>query len=60
MDLAIADGRWTDWVESKIQTLPPGFRTTVRYGLLTRDTALFQGLAQAIQYGDFVLPCCAL
>lgn len=30
------------------------FRTPIRYGLVTRDTALFQGLARAVQYGDFV------
>jgi hypothetical protein len=53
-DLAVADGKWTDWIENKINTLPGGFRTAARYGLITRDTALFQGLAKAVQYGDFV------
>lgn len=53
MDLNIADGRWTDWVEGKLRQLPPGFQTAARYGLITRDTTLFQGLAQSIQYGDF-------
>ena len=54
-DLAIADGQWTDWVEAQLQKLPRGFQTAARYGLITRDTALFQGLAQSIQYGDFVV-----
>jgi len=54
-DLAIADGQWTDWVEGQLQKLPRGFQTAARYGLITRDTALFQGLAQSIQYGDFVV-----
>lgn len=29
-------------------------RTPARYALITRDTSLFQGLARAVQYGDFV------
>lgn len=53
-DLAMADGKWTNWVERKVNQLPEPFRTPVRYGLVTRDTALFQGLARAVQYGDFV------
>ena len=57
-DLAIADGQWTDWVEGELQKLPRGFQTAARYGLITRDTALFQGLAQSIQYGDFVAGLC--
>jgi len=53
-DLAIADGKWTDWIERKVKDLPPGLRTITRYGMVSRDTALFQGLARAVQYGDFV------
>lgn len=53
-DLALADGKWTGWVERKAQELPVGLRTAARYGLVTRDTALFQGLARSVQYGDFV------
>lgn len=53
-DLAIADGQWSNWMEKKINSLPVIFRTPLRYGLVTRDTALFKGLARATQYGDFV------
>lgn len=53
-DLALADGKWTNWVERKIAELPTGLSTIARYGLVTRDTALFQGLARSVQYGDFV------
>lgn len=53
-DLALADGKWTNFVERKVAALPDGIRTPVRYALVTRDTALFQGLARAVQYGDFV------
>ncbi|MER9436704.1 hypothetical protein NKJ04_17575 [Mesorhizobium sp. M0618] len=53
-DLALADGRWSDWIEQKARELPAGFNTVARYALVTKDTALFQGLARSVQYGDFV------
>jgi hypothetical protein len=53
-DLALADGKWSDWIERKVHDLPAGVNTTARYLLVTRDTSLFQGLARAVQYGDFV------
>ncbi len=37
-DLALADGKWTNFVERQIAKLPDGLRTSVRYGLITRDT----------------------
>ncbi|RWB40473.1 MAG: hypothetical protein EOQ44_25380 [Mesorhizobium sp.] len=53
-DLALADGKWQSFVEQKVNSLPDALRTPARYALVTRDTALFQGLARAVQYGDFV------
>ncbi len=53
-DLALADGEWANWVERKVASLPDALRTPARYALVTRDTALFQGLARSVQYGDFV------
>ena len=53
-DLALADGKWSDWIEQKARELPAGFNTAARYALVTKDTALFQGLARSVQYGDFV------
>jgi hypothetical protein len=53
-DLAIVDGKWSNFIEKKVNELQEPFRTMARYGLVTKDTALFQGLARAVQYGDFV------
>ena len=53
-DLALSDGRWSNFLEKKINSLDGPLREIARYGLVTRDTALFQGLARAVQYGDFV------
>lgn len=53
-DLSIAEGSWMDWVEAKANSLKEPLKTTARYAMISRDTALFQGLARAVQYGDFV------
>lgn len=53
-DLSLANGTWTDWVERKVSQLKEPLRTSARYAMITRDTSLFQGLARAVQYGDFV------
>ena len=53
-DLALSDGRFNEWLEQKIGSLPAALREPLRYGLVTRDTALYRGLARATQYGDFV------
>lgn len=53
-DLALSEGKWSEFIEKKINSLPEPARTTLRYGAVTRDTALFQGLARAVQYGDFI------
>ncbi len=53
-DLALANGRWVNFVEGIADKLPNGLKTPYRYAMITRDTALFQGLARSVQYGDFL------
>lgn len=53
-DLALADGKWGEWSERLATKMPDGLKTAWRYGFITRDTALFQGLGKATQYGDFL------
>jgi hypothetical protein len=53
-DVTLANGKWVSYVEHLVEKLPTGIKTVGRYALITRDTALFQGLAKAIQYGDFL------
>lgn len=53
-DLALSSGHIGSWIEAKVNQLPDGLRTAARYGLITRDTALFQGLQRSVQYGDFL------
>ena len=42
-DLALSDGRWSNFLEKKINSLDGPLREVARYGLVNRDTALFQG-----------------
>lgn len=53
-DLQITSGRLGSFIESQVDKLPGNLKTIGRYGLVTRDTALFQGLQKAVQYGDFL------
>jgi hypothetical protein len=54
LDASITDGKFGDWVESQINKLPSGVQTVAKYGLLSKDTALYKGANKAVQYGDFV------
>lgn len=53
-DLELTSGNFTQWIEKQINKLPGGLKTAARYGYISRDTALFQGLQKAVQYGDFM------
>lgn len=54
LDAQITEGRFGDWVESQMQKLPTGVQTVVKYGLLSKDTAIYKGANKAVQYGDFI------
>lgn len=53
-DQALFQGKFVDFLENQVAKLPEGVRTAGRYALVTKDTALFKGLARAVQYGDFI------
>jgi len=53
-DRALMDGRFIDWLEGKAADLPGGLSTVARYAMVSRDTALYQGLARGVQYSDFI------
>lgn len=52
--LELANGRWTDMVDSMAAKMPEGLKQAYRYGLVTKDTPLFRAMATATQYGDFL------
>jgi hypothetical protein len=53
-DAALGDGKWADWMEAQMEKVPSKLETVGRYFWITRDTALFQGMSRAVQYGDFL------
>lgn len=53
-DVAIREGRWGDFMETATDKLPGWAGTAAKNVLITKDTALFQGLNRMVQYGDFV------
>jgi hypothetical protein len=53
-DAALGDGKWADWMEAQMEKVPGKLETVGRYFWITRDTALFQGMSRAVQYGDFL------
>jgi len=53
-DLNIAQGKWLDQIDIWVDKLPANVRNAGRYAWITQDTALFQGLQKAVQYGDFL------
>lgn len=53
-DVAIREGRWVDFMEKATDKLPGWAGTAAKNLLITKDTALFQGLNRMVQYGDFV------
>ena len=54
LDVSITDGKFGDWLENKLNKLPAGVQTVAKYGILSKDTALYKGANKATQYGDFV------
>lgn len=53
-DVEITSGRLNEYIERQVDKLPKSLQTAGRYALITKDTALYQGLAKTIQYGDFI------
>jgi GNAT superfamily N-acetyltransferase len=47
-------GDASKWLEERMEKLPKGLTEAGRYALITRDTALYQGLNRMIQFGDLM------
>lgn len=53
-EILISEGRLHSYIEQLTDRLPDGAKTVAKYGLVAKDTALFQGLQKAVEYGDFL------
>lgn len=50
----LSRGKFAEYLEAQVDKLPDSVKTAGRYAIIGRDTALFQGLQRAIEYGDFL------
>ena len=53
-EIDLTSGRVQAYMEQAAAKLPGWGSTLGRYALVTKDTALFQGLQKAVEYGDFL------
>lgn len=53
-DQALREGRLEEYLDYAAEKLPGAAQTALKNFVITKDTALFQGLNRAVQYGDFV------
>lgn len=53
-DQALREGKLSEFFEAAADKLPGAVQTGFKNFVITKDTALFQGLNRAVQYGDFV------
>lgn len=53
-DIELTSGRMQAYMESLVNKLPGKAKNFGRYALVTKDTALYQGLQKAVEYGDFL------
>lgn len=54
LDVELTSGRMAEWVESQMNRLPGKLQTIVKYGFLSKDTAIYKAANKAVQYGDFL------
>lgn len=53
-EILLSEGKLLQYVERLTEKLPKAMQTAGRYAFVTKDTALFQGLQTAVEYGDFL------
>lgn len=53
-EIMLTSGRLQQYIEQLVNKLPGPVATLGRYAMITKDTALFQGLQKAVEYGDFL------
>ena len=52
--ILITEGKLHEYMEKLADKLPKSVRTAGRYALITKDTALFQGIQKTVEYSDFI------
>ena len=52
-ELGFISNKFVDSVKKAVDKLPDSVVSAGKYALITKDTALYQGLQKSVQYGDF-------
>lgn len=53
-DILITEGKLHEYMYKLADKLPKSVRNAGRYALITKDTALFQGIQKTVEYSDFI------
>lgn len=53
-EILLSEGKLQAYIEAKTEKLPPMLQRAGKWALITKDTALFQGLQKSMEYGDFL------
>ena len=53
-EILLSEGKLQAYIEAKTEKLPPAMQRAGKWALITKDTALFQGLQKSMEYGDFL------
>lgn len=53
-DILITEGKLNEYMDKLADKLPKSVRNAGRYALITKDTALFQGIQKTVEYSDFI------
>lgn len=53
-DLDLLTGKWGEFHEKLIGKAPEAVQTIEKYGLVTKNSALYTGLSKMMLYGDFI------
>ena len=53
-EILLSEGKLQAYIESKTEKLPPALQRAGKWALITKDTALFQGLQKSMEYSDFL------
>lgn len=53
-DTRITSGKWAEYFDEAVAKMPDSVNTAGRYFLVSKDTALFNGMQKAVEYGDLV------
>lgn len=53
-DILITEGKLHEYMDKLADKLPKSVHNAGRYALITKDTALFQGIQKTVEYSDFI------